>query len=68
MMQRFETFAKRPLLPDYCVKLKFRHGVTRSEALALTFSAILEIFNIFLRLHEVKHQRSIFAFLVLEQN
>jgi len=33
-----EIFAKCPLLPNYCVRLKFWHGVTRSEALALIFS------------------------------
>ena len=32
-----------PFLPDYCVRLKFRHEVTWSEAQALIFRAILEI-------------------------
>jgi len=36
----------------------------RSEAIALSS----KYFNVFLRLHEVKHKRYIFAFLELEQN
>ena len=44
------TFAKLPFPRDVASGFKFWHAVTRSEASALTFSAILEILNMFLLL------------------